>query len=138
MADVEKALQFRREYMACIKLANETDSKKEDAHLRGEARVALDALFKACPHIHAVCLCSEYQGSYSMDYDDAHNEKRICLCCGKEESAWKSDWKILTATPFARFEGNCPDQIKHPLSYLLAETVEVAETQGYGYMGRSV
>jgi hypothetical protein len=130
-----QALALRQEYMACIKLANETDSKKEDNHLRGEARIALDSLFKVCPHIHTVCLRSEHEGFQSMDWDDAHKEDRICLCCGEEESAWNPDWKILTATPFARFESDCPGQIKDPLSYLLTEVVDIAETKGYCYSG---
>lgn len=130
-----QALALRQEYAACIKLANETDSKKEDLHLRGEAEVALEALREVCPHTHAVCLRSEYGGSYSMDYDDNHPERRICLCCGVDEWAYDSEWKILTVLPFSRFEGDAPIQITSPLSYLLTEAIEVAETKGYHYFG---
>lgn len=127
--------KLRNDYISCLKLAGETDSKKEDSYLRAEAKQALDNLRKICPHQHCVCLRSEYNGSYSMDYDDHHQEHRICLCCGADEYAWNPDWKILTIEPFARFEGKCPNQIARPLGYLLSEATEIAETQGYNYFG---
>lgn len=131
----QKVSQLRVDYTSCLKLAGETDSKKETAYLMEEATKALDELRKICPHQHCVCLVSEYRGSYSYDYDDNHEEHRICLCCGIDEYAWNPDWKILITEPFARFEGKCPNQIARPLGYLLSEATEIAETQGYNYFG---
>jgi hypothetical protein len=128
-------MKLRTEYISCHKLANETDSKKEEAILKQEAAQALAELGKLCPHDHTVCLYSEYAGSYSMDYDDHHPEARVCLCCGIKESAYNDKWKTLTTKPFSRFENKYPDQIKYPLNYLLADTVEIAEIQGYHYFG---
>lgn len=134
MASEEGSIMaLRHEYASCLKLADETDSKKEDAHLRGEAKVALDILRKMCPHMHTVCLQAEYAGSYIDDYDDKRRERRICLCCGTEEYAWNPDWKTLTQDPFTRIETDHPDQIKNPLRYLLTEAVEIAEEKGYRY-----
>ena len=133
-----QVLLLRHDYMGCLKLADETDSKKEDVFLKQEAKKALDQLRLICPHHHTVCLCSQYEGSYSMDYSDSHKEHRICLCCGVEEYTWDQDCKILTTVPFARFESNQPDQIKHPLKYLLSEATEIAESQGYHYYGHKV
>jgi hypothetical protein len=129
----EELIQLRNTYVSCLKLAQETDSKKEEAYLKKDAADALAQLRKVCTHRHTVCLCSEYQGSYSMDYDDNRHEHRICLCCGVEEYAWNPDWKVLTTEPFSRFEGDLPKQIKYPLSYLLSEATEVAEEKGYRY-----
>lgn len=131
----EQIWQLRQGYTTCIKLANETDSKKEDAHLRGEAKTTLETLRKECPHKHTVCLRSEFRGFYSNDYDDHHSEHRICLCCGTDEYAYNGEWKALTITPFSRFEGSAPVQITNPLSYLLTEAIDVAETKGYHYFG---
>lgn len=131
----KQVTQLRNDHTSCIKLARETDSKKEEVYLKQEAATALDKLRKICPHQHCVCLRSEYHGSYSYDYDDNHNEHRICLCCGVSEYAWNPDWKILTVEPFSRFEGKEPDQIKYPLSYLLSESTEIAEEKGYHYFG---
>jgi hypothetical protein len=126
--------QLRADYTSCIKLAEETDSKKEDAYLRAEAKEALDKLCKLCPHYHTVCLQSEYNSSYTMDCSDSHPEIRQCLCCGTHEYGY-GGFKILTTEPFARFEGKYPNQIKEPLSYLLSEATEIAEIQGYRYFG---
>lgn len=131
----QQVSHLRNDYTSCLKLARESDSKKEDAYLREEARKALESLRKICPHYHTVCLCSEYHGSYLDDYDDAHKEHRICLCCGAEEYAWNPDWKTLKTEPFSRFEGKYPEQIKHPLDYLLSVSTEIAETKGYHYFG---
>lgn len=128
-----KISQLRNDHITCLKLAQESDSKKEDAYLREEAKKALDELRKLCPHQHSVCLHSEYNGSYIMDYSDHYPEHRICLCCGIDEYAYNSSWKTLTVQPFARFEDKYPDQVKHPLQYLLTEATEIAETQGYYY-----
>lgn len=129
-------LQLRHDYISCIKLAQETDSKSEDAFLRTEAAQALDKLRQVCPHSETVCLQSEYEGSYLEDYSDHNPEYRICLMCGMQESAYQDKFSKLTTVPFARFEGKYPDQIKHPLSYLLLESKEIAEKEGYHYYGR--
>lgn len=130
--------QLRHDYMSCLKLCRETDSKKEEAHLKSEAADILKELRALCIHSPTVCLCSEYEGSSCMDYDDRHSEHRICLCCGVEEYAYSNKWKTLTTVPFSRFESKHPAQIINPLSYLLTETIEVAESQGYRYFVREV
>jgi hypothetical protein len=134
-------LKLRNEYISCIKLANETDSKKEDALLRSEAKALLEKLVSVCDHAETVCLCSEYEGSYSMDYDDRNSEDRKCLCCGIYESAYGGEFKTLITTPIARFElgvfnSKLPNQLKHPLSYLLSEAKEYAINNGYRFHGR--
>lgn len=131
----EKVSTLRHDYMSCVKLARETDSKKEETFLLQEAKTALQQIRKMCPHTHTVCLNSEYGGSYSMDYDDGCPEHRICLCCGIDEYAHNEEFKQLTTTPFSRFENKFPDQIKNPLCYLLAEATEIAEKEGYHYFG---
>lgn len=143
----DKVAELRQTYRACLKLADETDSKKEDMSLRNEATLALQELKKICPHDHIVCLRSEYEGSYTDDYDDAHPEDRICVCCGVIESAYLrknygKGFQVLTKNPLARFEGGIyqtgggsimPPEMKSPLSFLLTECVEVAETKGHHY-----
>ena len=130
----QKVTQLRVDYTSCLKLAAETDSKKEDNYLRAEASRALDELRKLCPHYHTVCLQSEYNGSYLNDYDDHRPEIRMCLCCGEKEYGYEH-FKILITEPFARFENKYPEQIANPLDYLLSEATEIAETQGYRYFG---
>lgn len=133
MSDLNNLLQLRNEYISCIKLARETDSKKEDALLRQEAAGILSDLRGQCSHEHTVCLRSEYEGSYSMDYDDCYPESRVCLVCGSNESAYDKKWTRLITKPFTRFEGNAPDQIKFPLDYLFTESKQMAEEKGYQY-----
>jgi hypothetical protein len=136
---LDKVSQLRNDYYSCIKLAAQTDSKKEDAYLKSEAAKSLAELVKLCSHQYIVCLQSEYSGSSSMDYDDHTPEHRICLCCGIEEYGYKKpygkDFQRLTVKPFARFEGKAPQQVRHPLSYLLTEAVEIAEKEGWHYFG---
>lgn len=127
-----KTLQLRSEYSSCVKLAIETDSKKEEALLKKEAADVLEKLRKVCPHQHTVCLCTEYDGSYSFD-DVPCKEHRICLYCGVEEYAWNPNWKILTTVPFSRFASNPPAQIKNPLSHLLTDVLEIAMEKGFKY-----
>jgi hypothetical protein len=129
--------QLRNDYISCLKLAKETDSKKEEAYLKKEATDSLNKLRKVCPHQHTVCFRSEYDGSYLMDFNDSHQEHRVCLCCGIEEYAWNPDWKVLKIKPFSRFERDQPEQIKNPLSYLLSDVTEIAESKGYNYFGWS-
>lgn len=132
----DKVSKLRSEYMSCVKLAHETDSKKEEAYLKADAKKSLEELQATCPHQHIVCLQSASRGSYSMDYDDRYPEKRVCLCCGITEAAWTGEhFKVLIYMPFARFEDNGPEQIKNPLSYLLTDACEIAETKGYAYFG---
>lgn len=129
----EQALQLRHTYLSCLKLARETDSKKEDAYLKKEAADALTELRKVCNHQDTVSLCDEYDGSYSRDYDDHHAAHRICLCCGTEEYSYDDKWKVLTNSPFARAGSKPPAQLKNPLNYLLTEVRELAETKGFPY-----
>lgn len=128
-------LNLRNEYTSCLKLANETDSKKEDKLLRQEAIDILNKLQKICKHEYTVCLQSEYEGSYTDDYSDKNPEYRKCLCCGLTESAYSGKFDKLITKPFSRFENKYPDQIENPLSYLLYECVESAGEYGYTYHG---
>ncbi len=121
--------ELRHGYRACIKLAKETDSKREEAALVSEADVLLNALRERCAHELTVILESSYQGCHSMDYDDRRPGTRICLKCGIGEREYDADFKILV-DPFVRFEGNAPEEVRHPLRYLLAEAVEGA-ARGY-------
>ena len=134
-------LQLRNEYLSCLKLADETDSKKEDFFLRKESKEILSKLREDCEHVETVCLQSEYEGSYSMDQDDRHPEDRICLCCGINESAYSGEFKKLLTVPIARFENGyyshkLPPQMKEPLKYLLSEAKEFALEKGYSYFGK--
>jgi hypothetical protein len=106
----EIILQLRNDYRACIKLANETDSKSTDASLRKEASLLLGRLKSSCDHENSiVVLRSAYDGSHSYDYEDEHPEHRICLCCDVEESSYEAyKFKRLIGTPIARFENNLP------------------------------
>jgi hypothetical protein len=128
----EHVIALRNEYRACLKIANESDSKKETSFLLDEALRKVKELKKICKHKYIICLHSLYKGSYSYDYDDAHPELRICICCGEVESSYDS-FLILKNKPFSRFENNAPVQIKKPLLYLLNEVIEVAESQGFLY-----
>ncbi len=129
----DEILQLRNVYASCIKLTNETDSKKEDFQLQAEAALALIQLQEKCSHMYIVCQRSSYEGSSCMDYDDRYPEERICLCCGIKEYSSNDKFKSLNNDPLARFEGVYPDQIKNPLLYLLSETIEIALAQGYKY-----
>jgi hypothetical protein len=133
MSDIEDTLlRLRQEHLSCLKLARETDSKKEDLYLKSEASKALERLRKICSHNnYTVCLQSEDGGSYSMDYDDSSPEYRICLCCGIDERAYDGKFSKLTTKPFSRFERDAPIQIRNPLSFLLTEIIDIAETKGY-------
>jgi len=126
-------INFRHEYKACLKLANETDSKKEDLLLREEAKKNLDNLRRLCSHEHIVILNSLYNSPRSYDNDDI-SEKRICLCCGICEYSGTftgSKFLKLINTPISRFESDAPKQILTPLSYLLTEVIEIAKEKGY-------
>lgn len=128
----EEVKSLRLEYRACLKLANETDSKKEDTILREEAKRLLVLLREKCPHAEVVMLRSAYEGSSCMDYDDRHGEDRICLCCGYTEYASYSDmFTVLKVMPIARFENNAPPEVAKPLEYLLTDSVETALEKGY-------
>ncbi len=126
---MNKELKLRNEYRACIKLAQESDSKKEATHLKKEADELLQKLQASCGHSNTVILRSAFEGSYCMDYDDYHYEERICLTCGLAEAG--PSFSYLIAKPIARFEGNYSKQIKSPLFFLLEECKEIALTTGY-------
>lgn len=136
---MNKVLQLRHDYCVCIKLANETDSKKEDAELRIEAAQILIKLKENCPHEDVVCLRSEYHDYSDPDYN--HDEQRICLCCGIYESAWDKKFEKLITEPFSRLEINyysdkLPEQMKNPLNFLLSEAKEIALEKSYRCFGR--
>lgn len=138
---MNEILQLRNEYISCLKLANETDSKKEDFLLRKESGEILSKLRKVCQHIETVCLRSEYEGSYTMDYDNHHPEDRVCLCCGIIESAYENKFIKLTSIPIARFEcgfysDKLPAQLKEPFKFLLSEIKDFAIEKGYRYFNR--
>jgi len=130
--------KLRADYRACVKLADETDSKSETATLQREAAVLLRQLRGECPHEQAVILRSYYED----DSDPCNGwscvpETRRCLCCGLQEDGTPDEpFKILTREPIARFEYDAPSQIKSPLSHLLAELVELAIAKGYPVVGR--
>ena len=137
------ALSLRHDYRRRIELANETDSKSTDLKLRKEAAACLKDLKATCKHEGSIVVTrSEYGGSHSYDYDDAHPEYRICLCCGTQETGWNfSTSKIepkLVGIPIARFEGTYPDQIENPLSYPLSEAIDTAKKKGYIYFGKRI
>lgn len=58
-------------------------------------------LVNSCLHDFSIVLCSSHRGSYSWDYDDAHDEVRQCLVCGTRETGPKFT-KLLK--PQYRFE----------------------------------
>ena len=60
----------------------------------------------SCKHSKVVILCSEYSGSYSYDYDDWHDEIRLCLVCGRQEAGSKQTPHKLLLNPIKRFEYN--------------------------------
>jgi len=68
---------------------------------------ALSAIKAQCKHKQVVVVCSEYQGSYSWDYDDGHDEFRQCLICGETESAEKNKF-VKLLNPFRRLELGYP------------------------------
>ena len=128
---IDAALTLRLEYQACIRLADGTDSKREDRQLREDAKALLAELRKTCPHDHVVILNSEYEGSYTMDYDDHRPGSRICLCCGVEETAWGGQFKTLRTMPIRRYESDTPAGVREPLKYGLADVTEIAMQRGY-------
>lgn len=126
--------QIRREYRACIKLADLTDSKREDGILRRDAAKLLDELKQACRHAHVVILRHEYAGSYSYDYDDAHGADHVCLCCGAMECDIRGGkFETLTTPPFASLRSNLPaPELLAPLKYSLLECIEAATARHPG------
>jgi len=122
---------LRAEYRACIKVAEETDSKSEERTLLEDAKALLKKLRAACPHEHTVILHSQYGGSYLRDYDDSGPEGRICLCCGISEYKYDNAFEILKVRPISRFESSRPKEIEEPLKHFLTELVELAKSKGY-------
>lgn len=123
---------LRLQYIACISLADETDSKREDRELREDAAKLLKELRRICPHEKLVSL-RDATKSYGS-YDEPEDELRLCLMCGTEESA--ATFKILTAKPLARFpnQNEQPPQVTTPLRFLLSECEHVATEKGYPYI----
>lgn len=87
--------------------------KEETAKRLSDVIKKLDA---KCKHQHVIILRSNYEGSYSWDYDDWHPETRMCLICGELESATKKEKFHTLLKPFARFElSNGATDDKHPI-----------------------
>ena len=85
---MDELTKLRNEYKSCIKLADETDSKKEEKYLCKKAEFLLTKLQTECPHNEIVCTQRSYRGSQIDNYEDKHPEIRICLCCGIKEEAY--------------------------------------------------
>jgi len=127
----EKAKELRTSYRSCLKIADETDSKKEDTWLRVEAKATLEELKKICPHKDVIIMCSEYDGSYTNDYEDSMPECRKCLCCDIKEAHHlkfkNSKFEYLKDVDVQwRIDSKHHDQLTNPLNYLLSECQEVA------------
>jgi hypothetical protein len=130
----EEITRLRNDYRACLKLATETDSKKDDVYFRSEAQKSLEELQKICSHEFVVVLNS-YQKTYSS-YESSDPERRICLICGiKEQAMSQSHFHQLKQNPLSRFEENAPPEVEHPLEYLLEESKELALEKGSKYFG---
>lgn len=139
----EKIQGLRDQYRACVKLADETDSKRDDVYLRKEAAEILVELRKVCDHTYTVVPQEYYEGSYCEDRTDAHKEKRLCLVCDIYEYAWKAeDYKALKSTPFARIREDSryspmrPEMkaaLNNPLQFLLSEMVDMVNAEGLTY-----
>lgn len=119
-------IDIRHNYRAAIKLAHESDSKKETLSLVAMAKEELTQLRLECPHEHIVELSPAYEGSYSYDYDDWRVAHLICLMCGLEEYGPK----VLVKTPMYRCAGQLPLELREPLKFLLSEAVSAAEEHG--------
>lgn len=125
----DQALALRHEYRACVKIAQDTDSKKEAASLTVEAKGLLERLRKVCPHEETIVLNS-YSPSYSWD-EDANPERRICLCCGVRDEMYYYNGTpekkpLILLHPKGHWNARKGSQIdlKEPLKYLLSECLE--------------
>jgi hypothetical protein len=123
---------LRDTYRACIKLANETDSKQEDKQLRSDAEEAFKELRAKCPHLHVVTT-HPYCPSWGS-YDEVTPEDRRCLCCGLDESGCADSDFAKLHNPLGRVSwrgyGNdheIPATIRKPLEYLMSEIMELFE-----------
>lgn len=125
----EKAKELRLTYRSCLKIADETDSKKEDAYLRAEAKSTLEELKKICPHKDVAIVGIEYR--WYSDDDRGTPERRKCLCCDTNEEKYveghKEKFLILKDENTKwRIDSKPHDELTNPLKYLLSECQEVA------------
>lgn len=126
--------------MTFRQLAKEIRAKQTEYNqVVSQAHANLVLAKAQCKHEQTVIVCSEYRGSYSWDYDDAHAECRQCLICGDQETAEKNQFKRLL-NPYKRLELGLPygkkSQYKQtPLANCLAtplpELIKWVEQNGY-------
>lgn len=126
---MQRVEELRNTYRACIKIADETDSKKEDAMLRADAKEALEELKKICTHDWCIMTQRPYNGDYDSDYSNTISEYRRCLFCNVFESSY-SGFAILNKPATIYLSEDKYDQAKRPLLYLLSEISEVIEKNG--------
>jgi ferredoxin-like protein FixX len=81
--------------------------KTQTDQIKRQADADLAAQLNQCKHQKVVVVCSESRGSYSWDYDDAHEEVRQCLICGVTEFAERNQFKRLL-NPVRRLELGYP------------------------------
>lgn len=87
-----------------LKLETAINLKKEIRDANREliaAESKKQQLESVCKHDFVIILRTKYKGSYSWDYDDWHDECRMCLCCGLTELG---DTFHKLKNPIARFE----------------------------------
>lgn len=79
----DKITKLRNKYDALIKKANKTDSKKEDAKFREEAKNILISLKQICDHSDAIIINEPYElDNYDRSWASG---LIICPCCSIEE-----------------------------------------------------
>jgi hypothetical protein len=124
-----KALKLRHEYMSCIKLADETDSKKEDKVLREDAKSILETLKKSCKHQYVIITQDEYYDCYEAYNERYYNEERICLCCSlSDDSQKKGPLFLAKIKPIARY---FKKDLNYPLKLLLQDILDMVVKHGY-------
>jgi hypothetical protein len=129
-------LALRSKILELKKQAETTDSRKEHAALLLEVKVKTERLLSICTHEYVICLCSEYKGSYSNDYEDGHGEVRLCLVCGISEGAYNEQHKILAKEPFARFETHGGYSGFDKITLDLHELIDYCKANGCHYFGK--
>lgn len=126
--------------MTFRQLAKEIRSKQTEYNqVVSQAHTTLVIAKAQCKHPKVVIVSSAYGGSYSWDYDDAHDECRQCLICGDIEHAEKNQFKRLL-NPYKRLELGLPygknnrysqTPLAKCLTTPLAELIKWVEQNGY-------
>jgi len=91
-------LSLRTRHLEAKARVKSTDSITEQSELHERARYLLGTLQHTCDH-RFVLTWSGYEGSHSMDHDDAYCGNRVCLVCGFSESSKSSTdetYRVLT------------------------------------------